>query len=79
MLAIDKLIAVHGRVKDFKLCQDNPELIAYTQGQIQDNINYLQARDQSDKWQDCIEFNIRLDKTRNQSFFDVTPEFKLHD
>jgi hypothetical protein len=76
LLAIDKLIAIHARVKDFKLVKEYPELLAYTQGQIQDNINYLQARDQSDKWQDCVEFNRRLDKTRNQSFIDVTPEFK---
>jgi hypothetical protein len=76
LLAIDKLIAIHARVKDFKLVKEYPELLAYTQGQIQNNINYLQARDQSDKWQDCVEFNRRLDKTRNQSFIDVTPEFK---
>jgi len=76
LLAIDKLIAIHSRVKDFKLVKEHPELLAYTQGQIQDNINYLQARDQSDKWKDCVEFNVRLDKTRSQSFIDVTPEFK---
>jgi len=76
LLAIDKLIAVHKRVKDFKLVKEHPELLAYTHGQIQDNINYLQARDQSEKWQDCVEFNKRLDKTRDQSFTTVTPEFK---
>jgi hypothetical protein len=76
MLAIDKLIAVHKRVKDFKLVKQHPQLLEYTLGQIQDNINYLQARDQSEKWLDCVEFNRRLDKSRSQSFLEVTPEFK---
>ena len=76
MLAIDKLISIQDRVKDFKLVKEYPQLLEYTLGQIQDNINYLQARDQSDKWKDCIAFNQALDSTRNQSFFDVTPEFK---
>jgi MoaA/NifB/PqqE/SkfB family radical SAM enzyme len=73
--AIKKLQDVSLRVKDFKMVKQHPQLLEYTLGQIQDNINYLQ-RDQSEKWQDCIEFNRRLDKSRNQSFFDVTPEFK---
>jgi hypothetical protein len=73
-LAISRLEQVSLLVKDFKLCKD-PAVLAYTLGQIKDNINYLQ-RDQSDKWADCIEFNRKLDVTRNQSFFDVTPEFK---
>lgn len=75
-LAIKRLQSVSLRVKDFKLVKERPELLAYTLGQIQDNINYLQARDQSDIWTDCIEFNRRLDKSRNQSFIDITPEFK---
>ena len=77
-LAIKRLQAVSLRVKDFKLVKQYPQLLDYTLGQIQDNINYLNARDQSDKWQDCVEFNHRLDKTRNQSFELVTPEFKQY-
>jgi len=75
-LAIQRLQEVSYRVKDFKLVKEHPQLLEYTLGQIQDNINYLQARDQSDKWEDCKDFNAKLDATRNQSFFDVTPEFK---
>lgn len=75
-LAIQRLQEVSYRVKDFKLVQKYPQLLDYTLGQIKDNINYLNARDQSDKWQDCVEFNHRLDKTRNQKFEQVTPEFK---
>lgn len=77
-LAIQRLQEISYRIKDFKLVKQHPQLLEYTLGQIQDNINYLNARDQSDKWQDCIEFNRRLDKTRNQSFTDVTPEFKSY-
>jgi len=77
-LAIQRLQEVSYRVKDFKLVKEHPQLLEYTLGQIQDNINYLRARDQSDKWKDCIEFNHRLDKTRNQCFEEVTPEFKQH-
>lgn len=75
-LAIERLRAVSTRVKDFKLVKQRPQLLAYTLGQIQDNINYLQARDQHTRWADCIEFNRRLDVTRKQCFTDVTPEFK---
>jgi MoaA/NifB/PqqE/SkfB family radical SAM enzyme len=76
VLAITKLRAVEQRLEEFKMFKKHPELLSYTRGQIQDNINYLMSRDQSDKWQDCVAFNQALDSTRNQSFFDVTPEFK---
>ena len=75
-LAIEKLYAIKDRVHEFKMVKQHPRLLTYTLGQIQDNINYLMSRDQSSRWQDCVEFNRRLDVTRNQSFTDVTPEFK---
>jgi sulfatase maturation enzyme AslB (radical SAM superfamily) len=75
-LAIQRLQEVSDRVKDFKLVQQHPQLLDYTLGQIKDNINYLRATDQSDKWYDCVEFNHRLDKTRGQCFEQITPEFK---
>jgi len=75
-LAVERLENIKAKVKDFKMVKQHPQLLSYTLGQIQDNINYLNARDQSDKWSDCVEFNHRLDKTRNQSFETVTPEFK---
>ena len=78
VLAITKLRAVDQRLEEFRLIKQHPELLAYTRGQIQDNINYLMARDQSDKWTDCVEFNRRLDATRQQSFTDVTPEFRAY-
>ena len=73
MLAVARLINIQEKIKTWNLDQN---LVEYTLGQIKDNINYLTAKDQSDRWQDCIEFNNRLDNTRDQSFFDVTPEFK---
>ncbi len=76
--AIERLEAVRDRVKNFKLVKEHPQLLHYTLGQIQDNINYLNARDQSHLWQDCVEFNQRLDQTRDQSFVEVTPEFKKY-
>jgi MoaA/NifB/PqqE/SkfB family radical SAM enzyme len=76
-LAIMRLEAVKDRVANFKLVKERPELLDYTLGQIQDNINFLNAKDLSDLWEDCVEFNRRLDKTRNsRTFTDVVQEFK---
>ena len=75
MLAVERLINVQERLIDFKLVKKHPVLLELTKGQILGVINFLSANDQSDKWQECIEFNRKLDATREQSFFDVTPEF----
>jgi hypothetical protein len=77
-LAIERLEQVKLRVSSFKLVKDQPALLDITLGQIQGVINFLKAKDQYDKWQDCIEFNRKLDVTRKQNFTDVTPEFKLY-
>jgi MoaA/NifB/PqqE/SkfB family radical SAM enzyme len=75
-LAIMRLEAVKLRVPEFKMVKKHPELLAYTLGQIQDNINYINAVDQNHLWEDCVEFNHRLDRSRDQlSFETVTPEF----
>jgi sulfatase maturation enzyme AslB (radical SAM superfamily) len=45
--------------------------------QIKDNINYLNGHDQSSLWKDYLEFNYRLDSSRNsKSILEVVPEFK---
>ena len=75
-LAIERIQHVSLRLSEFKMVKKHPELLQYTLNQIQDNINYLKARDQSDKWADTVSFNKKLDLSRNQSFTDVTPEFK---
>jgi MoaA/NifB/PqqE/SkfB family radical SAM enzyme len=77
VLAVRRLLRIKKRLPEFKMIQENPELLAYTQGQIEDNINYILAKDQTHLWLDCIEFNHRLDRSRNQTTFEtVTPEFK---
>jgi MoaA/NifB/PqqE/SkfB family radical SAM enzyme len=75
-LAIMRLEALKERVHNFKLVKEHTELLTYTLRQIQDNINYINSIDQSELWEDCVGFNRALDKTRNQNFTDVTPEFK---
>ena len=75
-LATQRLEAVKQRLPEFKMIKARPELLNYTLGQIQDNINFINAVDQSHLWEDCIEFNHRLDHSRNQiSFAAVNPEF----
>jgi sulfatase maturation enzyme AslB (radical SAM superfamily) len=64
-------------VLSYPLVQEHSLLETVTLQQIQDNINYLKAKDQHHLWADCVEFNRRLDKTRNQGpFEEVNPEFK---
>ncbi len=75
-LAYHRLEAMKSKIINYEIIKKHPMLLNYTLRQIEDNQNYLKARDQSDLWADCVEFNRRLDKTRNQSFTDITPEFK---
>ena len=74
-LAIQRLEFARDEVKDYKFVKENPILLDITLGQINGIVNFLKANDQSDLWTDCIEYNRRLDKTRNQDFISVTPEF----
>lgn len=76
-LEIDsRLSTVKDRLNKFKLVEKHPMLLDLTRQQIDGIINYMWAKNQHDKWLDCVEFNRRLDITREQSFTDVTPEFK---
>jgi hypothetical protein len=76
-LAIERLTAVGNKVKDFDFVKRNPILLGITLRQIQDNINYLKARDQNDKWNDFLKFNRKLDATRRQGPIEnIVPEFK---
>jgi MoaA/NifB/PqqE/SkfB family radical SAM enzyme len=75
-LAINRLLNVKDRLDSFDNIVKYPILKKITQQQIQDNINYLNAKDESHKWKDFIDFNLRLDATRDQSLFDAVPEFK---
>jgi len=75
-LVVEKLKAVRQLVPEFKLVKQHPMLEELTYKQIDGIINFILAKDNTHLWNDCIEYNRRLDVTRDQSFFDVTPEFK---
>jgi sulfatase maturation enzyme AslB (radical SAM superfamily) len=77
-IAITKLRNVQKRVPEFKYVKENPILLGITLQQIDGIVNFILAKNTTHLWDDCIEFNRRLDVTRNQSFTDVTPEFKDH-
>jgi len=64
------------KIPNYKLVKENPILLKITIEQVQGVINFLQQRQSLNLWPDCIEFNRRLDITRNQSFLNVNPEFK---
>lgn len=73
---IDKLEAIKPRIKDYALVKQHPILEKITLQQIQDNINFLKARDLNQYWMDCVDFNRKLDITRNQGPFEkINPEF----
>ena len=75
-LAISRLREVSGRVNEFPNVKKHPILAAITQQQIQDNINYLQSKDESVRWPEFLEFNRKLDISRNQGPIEsVVPEF----
>jgi len=77
-LATEKLCKVKQRLPNFKLVKENLILKKLTEQQIDGIINYMWAVDQNSKWPDTVKFNQQLDATRNQSFTDVTPEFKQY-
>jgi MoaA/NifB/PqqE/SkfB family radical SAM enzyme len=74
-LAITKLLAVKSQIDEWDAIKKNPLLGKVTHQQIQDNINYLQAKDMNNLWPDFVEFNRNLDSTRGQSLLNVIPEF----
>ena len=77
-LAIDRLKQVDAKLANYKNIKDNPVIEKFTRQQIKDNINYLLAKDQSNLWQDFIDFNQTLDSTRNQRLSDIIPEFRTY-
>ena len=73
---IAKLELMKDKVKEYRLVKEHPILEKITLEQIQDNINFLKARDLNKYWKDCVDFNHKLDKTRNQGPFEkIIPEF----
>ena len=65
-IAIGRLEKVALEVPNYEIVKKHPILLGITQQQIKDNINYLRAKDQNNLWNDFVQFNTRLDITRNQ-------------
>ena len=71
-----KLEMMKADIEEYPAIQKSELLREVTLQQIQDNINFLEAKCMYDThWKDCIQFNKNLDKTRNQDFLAVNPEF----
>lgn len=71
-----RLEDLKSKIADYPLVKQHEILKKITLQQIQDNINFLNSNDLSEYWQDCIDFNLKLDATRDQDFFAINPEFK---
>lgn len=76
--AINRLKSVEQRLFTFPAITENALLEKITRQQIKDNINYLNAKDQSHLWLEFLDFNRKLDITRNQSLLDAVPEFAAY-
>ena len=50
-----KLEAMKSKVKDYEMVKKYPCWKKITLQQIQDNINFLQARDLHEHWNDCVD------------------------
>lgn len=76
---IDTLERLKTEIIDFPIVKKHPILEKVTNTQLQDNINYLKARDQYNLWADAVEFNKRLDISRKQTpFYEITPQYKRY-
>jgi sulfatase maturation enzyme AslB (radical SAM superfamily) len=75
-LAISRLQDIKSKVDSWDMVKNSQLLSRITHQQIQDNINYLRAKDQYNLWQDFLSFNYALDSGRDQNLLSVIPEFK---
>jgi len=74
---IEKLESMKDRINSYEIIRDSEVLKEFTLTQIQDNINFLNAIDLSEHWSDCVQFNRKLDATRQQGPLEkIIPEFK---
>jgi molybdenum cofactor biosynthesis enzyme MoaA len=67
---ISELEKMKDIVPHYAIMQKDKRLLPITLQQIQDNINFLQARDLSALWPKTLEFNHKLDASRNQRKFE---------
>ena len=75
-VVINKLEKLSNEVSAYPIMNMHPKLLSVTKQQINDNINFLKGTDLSHLWPKTVEFNRRLDLTRNQGPFEkVIPEY----
>lgn len=74
-IAKERLLISKEKIKYYSLVKKHPILQKITEEQIDGIINYMYSKNNEKLWKDCIEYNNLLDKSRNQNFIDVTPEF----
>jgi sulfatase maturation enzyme AslB (radical SAM superfamily) len=67
---ITELNYMKEKVTTYPIMDADKRLLPITLQQIQDNINFLQAKDLSSKWEQTLEFNRRLDISRKQKSFE---------
>ena len=67
---VKELIGIKEDVKKYPIMNLSDKLLPITLRQIDDNINFLLTTDLSSKWPQTLEFNRRLDKSRNQTNFE---------
>jgi len=78
-LAIQRLEDLRDSIDNVKNIDSKPLLRKITLQQINENINYLNGHDQSNSWPDFVEFNNRLDRSRNSKpLIEVIPEFSKY-
>jgi sulfatase maturation enzyme AslB (radical SAM superfamily) len=73
---VENLERLKTEIGYYPIMSQHPQLLPFTTQQINDNINFLTAKDLSYMWPKTVEFNRRLDSSRNQGPFEkVVPEF----
>ena len=75
-VVINNLEKLKDEVAEYPIMNMHPSVLPITLQQIDDNINFLKGKDLSHMWKKTVEFNQRLDLTRNQGPFEkVVPEY----
>ena len=75
-IVINKLEKLSNEVSAYPIMNMHPSILSVTKQQINDNINFLKGTDLSHLWPKTVEFNCRLDLTRNQGPFEkIIPEY----
>lgn len=76
--AINRLLKIKDKIKTFRYVKENPVLEKFTITQINNIVNFLRYPINEELWEECVEFNHKLDMTRQQCFEEINPEFKKY-